>query len=140
MSSHVTVRECFSRSRTSIVRFNECISISSGFSSALGKFTPFLIFLILFLALKYTAIMGVTDISDLKREPDAHKPVPLKVCNCMLCRSLLSEGLIRLLFSVLKLQKVAHFPRAEPKPLDVEMCILNPKIAVRHPEKHFLLQ
>ena len=58
--------------------------------------------------------MGLTDITDLKNT-QVLKPVPLKLCNCTLCQSLLSEVLLGLLLSVLKRQKVAHFPRAEAK-------------------------
>ena len=64
--------------------------------------------------------------------------VPLKFCNCTLWHSLLSEGLqLGLLFSALKQQKVANFPRAEPKPLEMETFILNPQNAVGPPEKTF---
>ena len=68
------------------------------------------------------------------------KPVPLKCCHCTLCQSVLAQVLLMLLFSALKRQKVPNFPRAEPNPLEMDRFILNPKIAVRPPEKHFLLQ
>ena len=43
-------------------------------------------------------------------------------------KSLLSEILFGLLLSALKWQKVANYPRAEPKPLNIRW----------KPEKHFL--
>ena len=65
-----------------------------------------------------------------------------KCCNCTLSLSLLSEFLLGLLFSALKRQKCAHFPRIEPNPLEMDSLILNPKTAVRPPEKnpHILWQ
>ena len=73
--------------------------------------------------------MGLTDMP---------KPVPIEI----LQQRALSvfEVLLGLLFNALKRQTRAHFPRAEPKPLEMESFILNTKIAVRPPEKHFLLQ
>ena len=68
------------------------------------------------------------------------KPVPMTFCNSMLCQPLLSEVLLGLLFSTLKWQKAAIFLRAEPKLLEMESFIQNPKIAIQPSEKHFLLQ
>ena len=44
--------------------FNKYISISSGLGSALWKFTKFPVFL----ALKYTSMIGLTDIAKLKKK------------------------------------------------------------------------
>lgn len=51
-----------------------------------------------------------------------------------------SEVRLGLVFSALERQKLANFPWAEPKPLEIENFILTRKIAVRPPEKHFLIQ
>ena len=47
-----------------IFQFNKYISTSSSLGFALGKFTKFSVFL----ALKYTFIMGLTDITKLKKK------------------------------------------------------------------------
>ena len=88
---------CFSGYQTAILRFNKYISISSGLLLCSFKMSYFF-------ALKYNPITGLTDISDLKR-----KGLPLKFCTCRLCQSLLSEVLLRLLFSSLKRQN-CKFP------------------------------
>ena len=73
------------------------------------------------LALKYTPIMSLTDITDLR---EIQMP---KFCSCLLCQSLLCEVLLGLLFSTLKRQKIAHLPRAEPKPLGDGKFYIEPK-------------
>ena len=97
-------------------------------------FFSFAKFLVLW-ALKYTLIMGLTDIDWQKKRP---KPVPLKFCSCTLCESMLSEVLLGLLFNALKRQKVANFPRAEQKPLDLEFLYWTQRIPFSLVKKHFL--
>ena len=76
----------------------------------------------------------------LKKKKRCLKPISLKFGNCMHCQSLLSEVLPGLLFSALKREKkVASFPRAETKLLDMENFILDTKIAVP-PGKKFSLK
>ena len=41
-------------------------------------------------------------------------------------------------FNARKTENLINFPRAKPKPLEIKMCLLNQKIAVPPPEKHFL--
>ena len=56
------------------------------------------------------------------------KPVPLKFCHCTLCQSLLCEVLLGLLFSALKRQSIAHFPRAEPKSSEIKILYRTKKL------------
>ena len=67
-TSHITVRECFSGGCAAIFQFNKYVSISSGLCSALEEIDP----ISCYLTLKYTPIMGLTDITDFKKKK---KPV-----------------------------------------------------------------
>ena len=132
---HCSVREyVFQEAEQQFFGFNQYTFFSSGLCSALGKCTKFPEFLV-FRVYSHNGSHWHHRLNK-KQMP---KPLPLNFCNCTLLSVFFVWGSAWITVQCIITAKVAYFLMAEPKPLEMESFILNPKIAVQPLEKPFHL-